>query len=96
MSFMELSMDFKVCVGTTLPSAPQAVYRGETLPLPKRARLLKPALAIRHMHLQTGRLFSGGVLTKCIALVPLGGPMVVGRSVRPYFMSPHDIWEELG
>ena len=32
-----------------------------------------------------GRVFPGGVLTKCAALVPLGGPLVVGMSARPYF-----------
>ena len=88
---MEFSIHFALHTGRALPSAPQALYRGETLPLPERARVLKLVMAIMQHHLLTGRIFLGGVLTKCTALIPLPGPMVVGLSACPYFTSRHQM-----
>ena len=87
-SFMELSMDFELYAGRTLPAAPQAVYKGEMLSLPERAKVLKLGLAILHRHMMTGHLFLDGVLTKCTALGG-GGGMVVGLSAPPCFTCRH-------
>ena len=59
-SFMEVSMDFELHVNRAVPSDPQAMYKGETLQLPERARVLKLALAIVQQHLPTGPLLLVG------------------------------------
>ena len=82
---MELALDFECFAGRILVASPQALYRATALPLPERARVLKLALTILQRHLVSRHVFQGGVLTKWAVLVPLGGPLVVGLSARPYF-----------
>ena len=43
-SFLELAMDFEAHAGRALPAAPQAAFRGTSLPLQERARVLRLAL----------------------------------------------------
>ena len=84
-TYLELAMDFEAHAGRALPSAPQAQFRGLSLPLQERGRVLR--LALNHLQklVVAGSLFPAGTLPKCGSLVPLGGPQLCGLNRRPYF-----------
>ena len=84
-SFLELAMDFEAHAGRALPAAPQAAFRGTSLPLQERARVLRLALTTLGKLVRTGCLYPARMVTRCAALVPLGGPLLCGLSRRPYF-----------
>ena len=93
-TFIELALDFEEFADRTPPAAPQAKFRGHTLPLQERARVLRLALCTLQRLVKSGTLHSAKVITRSAALVPMGGPALAGWNRRPYFacrsaMIPH-------
>ena len=86
-TFIELALDFEETSQRTLPTAPQAKYRGTTLPLQERARVLRLALCTMQKSVTRGTLHPAKVITGANSLVPLGGPQQSGLCRRPYFVS---------
>ena len=86
-TFIELALDFEETSQRTLPTAPQAKYRGTALPLQERARVLRLALCTMQKLVTRGALHPAKVITRANSLVPLGGPQQSGLSRRPYFVS---------
>ena len=86
-TFIELALDFEEMSQRTLPTAPQAKYRGTALPLQERARVLRLALCTMQKLVTRGALHPAKVITRANSLVPLGGPQQSGLSKRPYFVS---------
>ena len=86
-TFIELALDFEETSQHTLPTAPQAKYRGTALPLQERARVLRLALCTMQKLVTRGALHPGKVIARVNSLVPLGGPQQSGLSRRPYFVS---------
>ena len=86
-TFIELALHFEETSQRTLPTAPQAKYRGTTLPLQERARVLRLAVCTMQKLVTRGALHPAKVITRANSLVPLGGPQQSGLSRRPYFVS---------
>ena len=86
-TFIELALDFEETSQRTLPTAPQAKYRGTALPLQERARVLRLALCTMQKLVTRGALHRTKVITRGNSLVPLGGPQQSGLNRRPYFVS---------
>ena len=84
-TFIELPLDFEEFTERTLPAAPQAKFRGHTLPLQERARVLKLAPCTLQRLVKSGTLHPAKVITRSVALVPMGGPALAGLNRRPYF-----------
>ena len=84
-TFMELALDFEAFAGRGIPPSPQAIFRGVTLPLQERARVLRMALNELRPQVTRGHLHPGTVINRANSLVPLGGPTASGISRRPYF-----------
>ena len=85
-TFIELALDFEESSQRTLPTAPQAKYRGTALPLQERARVLGLALCTMQKLVTRGNLHLAKVITRANSLV-LGGPQQSGLNRRPYFVS---------
>ena len=86
-TFIELALDFEETSQRTLPTAPQAKYRGTALPLQERAKVLRLALCTNQKLVTRGALHPAKVITRANSVVPLGGPQQSGLSRRPYFVS---------
>ena len=84
-TFIELALDFEEFAERTLPAAPQAKFRGHTLPLQERARVLRLALCTLQRLVKSGMLHPAKIITRSAALVPMGGPALGGLNRRPYF-----------
>ena len=84
-TFVELAPNFEEFAERTLPSAPQAKFRGHTLPLRERARVLKLALCTLQRQVKSGTLHPAKDITRSAALVSMGGPTLAGLNKRPYF-----------
>ena len=82
-TFLELALDFEEFAQRTLPHAPQTKFKGTTLSLQERGRVLRLAMAQRLV--TKGHLHPARVVTRCSSLVPLGGPALCGLNCRPYF-----------
>ena len=86
-TFIEPALDFEETSQRTLPTAPQAKYRGTALPLQERAKVLRLALCTMQKLVTRGALHPAKVITRANSLVPLGGPQQSGLSRRPHFVS---------
>ena len=86
-TFIQLALDFEETSQRTLPTAPQAKYRGTALPLQERAKVLRLALCTNQKLVTRGALHPAKVITRANSVVPLGGPQQSGLSRRPYFVS---------
>ena len=84
-TFLELALDFEEFAQRTLPHAPQAKFKGTTLSLQERGRVLRLAMANAQRLVTKGHLHPARVVTRCSSLVPLGGPALCGLNYRPYF-----------
>ena len=84
-TFLELALDFEEFAQRTLPHAPQAKFKGTTLSLQERGRVLRLAMANAQRLVTKGHLHPARVVTHCSSLVPLGGPALCGLNCRPYF-----------
>ena len=84
-TFLELALDFEEFAQRTLPHAPQAKFKGTTLSLQERGRVLRLAMANAQRLVTKGHLHPARVVTRCSSLVPLGGPALCGLNSRPYF-----------
>ena len=84
-TFLELALDFEEFAQRTLPHAPQAKFKGTTLSLQERGRVLRLAMANAQRLVTKGHLHPARVVTRCSSLVPLGGPALCGLNCRPYF-----------
>ena len=84
-TFLELALDFEAYAGRGIPPSPQAIFKGATLPLQERARVLRMALNELRPQVTRGHLHPGTVINRANSLVPLGGPTASGISRRPYF-----------
>ena len=71
-TFIELALDFEEFTDRTLPATPQAKFRGHTLPLQERARVLRPALCTLQRLVKSGTLQLAKVIMRSTALVPRG------------------------
>ena len=90
----KLALDFEEFAERTLPAAPHAKFRGHTLPLQERARVLRLALCTLQRLVKSGTLHPAKVITRLAALVPMWGPALAGLNRKPYFacrsaMIPH-------
>ena len=94
-TFIELALDFEETSQRTLPTTPQAKYRGTALPLQERARVLRLALCTMQKVVTRGALHPAKVITRANSLVPLGGPQQSGLSRRPYFVSRQAMVEHI-
>ena len=72
-TFLELALDFEEFAQRTLPHAPQAKFKGTTLSLQERGRVLRLAVANAQRLVTKGHLHPARVVTRCSSLVPLGG-----------------------
>ena len=86
-TFIELALDFEESSQRTLPTAPQAKYRGTALPLQERAQVLRLALCTMQKLVTRGALHPAKVFTRANSSVLLGGPEQSGLNRRPYFVS---------
>ena len=84
-TFLELALDFEEFAQRTLPHAPQAKFKGTTLSLQERGRVLRLAMANAQRLVTKGHLHPARVVTRCSSLVPLGGPALCGLNCHPYF-----------
>ena len=84
-TFLELALDFEEFAQRTLPHSPQAKFKGITLSLQERGRVLRLAVANAQRLVTKGHLHPARVVTRCSSLVPLGGPALCGLNRRPYF-----------
>ena len=84
-TFLELALDFEEFAQRTLPHAPQAKFKGTTLSLQERGRVLRLAITSAQRLLTKGQLHPACIVTRCNSLVPLGGPALCGLNRRPYF-----------
>ena len=84
-TFLEFALDFEEFAQRTLPHAPQAKFKGTTLSLRERGRVLRLAMANAQRLVTKGHLHPARVVTRCSSLVPLGGPALCGLNCRPYF-----------
>ena len=84
-TFLELALDFEEFAGCMLPAAPQAKWTGHTLSLHERARVLRLALATLQKLVKTRVWYPVANMTKCAALITLGGLALCGLNRRPYF-----------
>ena len=84
-TFIEPALDFEEFAKRTLPAAPQAKFRGHTLPLQERARVLKLAVCALQWLVKSGTLHPAKVITRSAALVPMGGRALAELNTRPYF-----------
>ena len=82
-------------MGRALPASPDHRLRGTRLPLGDRARVLRKAVGLAERHLAAGTLLSGAPLGRCRSLLPLGGPVCAGLSVRPFFAARHEVMLQL-
>ena len=71
-TFLELALDFEEFAQRTLPHAPQAKFKGTTLSLQERGRVLRLAMANAQRLVTKGHLHPARVVTRCSSLVPLG------------------------
>ena len=71
-TFLELALDFEEFAQRTLPHAPQAKFKGTTLSLQERGRVLRLAMANAQRLVTKGHLHPARVVTRCSFLVPLG------------------------
>ena len=55
-TFIELALDFEEFAERTLPAGPHAKFRGHTLPLQERARVLRLALCTLQRRAKSGHL----------------------------------------
>ena len=76
-------------VHTQTHTAPQAQYMGHTLSLQERARVLRLALTHLQKLVKAGSLHPAAHMTRCGALIPLGGLTVCGLNTRRYFTCRH-------
>ena len=93
-TYLELVVDFEEFPERTLLAAPQVQFRGHTLSLQERARVLRLVLTHLQKLVKKVSLHPVAHMTRCGALIPLGGPAVCGLNRRPYFtcrqkMIPH-------
>ena len=72
MTFLELALDFEEFAQRTLPHAPQAKFKGTTLSLQERGRVLRLAIASAQRLVTKGQLHPARIATRCNSLVPLG------------------------
>ena len=84
-TFLELALDFEEFAERTLPHAPQAKFKGTTLSLQERGRVLRLAMNSVQRLVTKGQLHPARIVTRCSSLVPLGGPALCGLNCRPYF-----------
>ena len=84
-TFIEVALDSEEFAERTLLAAPQAKFRGHTLPLQERARVLRLAMCALQRLVKSGTLHPAKVITRSAALVPMGGPVLAGLNRRPYF-----------
>ena len=85
LTFLELALDFEEFAQRTLPHAPQAKFKGSTLSLQERGRVLRLAITSAQRLVAKGQLHPARIVTQCNSLVPLGGPALCGPNRRPYF-----------
>ena len=84
-TFPELALDFEEFAQHTLPHAPQAKFKGTTLSLQERGRVLRLAITSAQRLVTKGHLHPARIVTRCNSLVPLGGLALCGLNRRPYF-----------
>ena len=84
-ALLELALDFEEFAQRTLPRAPQAKFKGTTLSLQERGRVLRLAVASAKRLVTKGQLHPARVVTRCSSLVPIGGPTLCSPNSRPYF-----------
>ena len=84
-TFIELALDFEETSQRTLPTAPQAKYRGRALPLQERARVLRQALCTMQKLVTRGALHPAKVITRANSLVPRGGALAKRTQQTPIF-----------
>ena len=63
----------------------QAKFKGTTLSLQERGRVLRLAITSAQRLVTKGQLHPARIVTRCNSLVPLGGPALCGLNRRPYF-----------
>ena len=84
-TFLELALDFEEFAQRTLPHAPQAKFKGTTLSLQERGRVLRLAITSAQRLVTKGQPHPARIVTCCNSLVPLGRPALCGLNRRPYF-----------
>ena len=84
-TFLELALDFEEFAQRTLPHAPQAKFKGTTLSLQERGRVLRLAITNAQRLVTKGQLHPARIVARYSSLVPLGGPALCGLNRRPYF-----------
>ena len=97
-TFIELALDFESYTRQPIIPMPERhACPRDTGPLPvsERARLLRAALAILDRHKRIGRVCPGAMIARSMSLVPLGGAVMVGLNVRPYFAARMAMREHL-
>ena len=88
-------LDFEEFSQRTLPQAPQARFKGHTLPLQERVRVLRLALCTVQKLVTSGSLHPTKVITRATSLVPLGGPTQAGLNRRPCFTRKHAMMKHI-
>ena len=78
-------MDFEEFSKRTLLAAPQAQFMGHTLSVQEHARVLWLAFTHLQRLVKTGSLHLVAHMTRCGALIPLGGLAICGLNRTPYF-----------
>ena len=84
-TFLELALDFEELAQRTLPHAPQAKFKGTTLSLQERGRVLRLAVANAQRLVTKGQSHPAHVVTRCSSLVPLGGADTLRPELPPIF-----------